>query len=65
MFLLDLRDNMYDDYQAFNVHRNKLNVIMDKVKGKYYTDRITENKNDQKELFHIIKQLLHSDRKNS
>ena len=44
MFLLDLRDNMYDNYQAFNVQRNKLNVIMDKVKGKYYTDRITDNK---------------------
>ena len=53
---------LHDHYVAFQQQKNKVNVMMDKAKSMFYNNKIDENRTDQKELFRIIKQLLHQEK---
>ena len=48
-----------EDKKAYKVQCRKVNKLLDEVKMKYYSSKVLEAGNNQKEVFNVINMLLH------
>lgn len=53
------RTGLVSDYNNFKSARSRMNCFMKKCKNEYFTQLISKNESDQKQLFRIIEKLLH------